>query len=58
MKVYIDCMPCFIRQALESVKLVTDDEMVQEQVVRRVPAFLHAPFLGPESERFLLGRHA
>jgi len=36
MKVYIDCMPCFIRQALESAKLVTDDEMVQEQVVRHV----------------------
>ena len=36
MKIYIDCMPCFIRQALESAKLVTDDEMVQEQVVRHV----------------------
>ena len=36
MKIYIDCMPCFIRQALESVKLVTDDAMVQEQVVRHV----------------------
>ncbi len=36
MKVYIDCMPCFINQALESSKLVTNDEMVQEQVVRHV----------------------
>ena len=36
MKVYIECMPCFIRQALESSKLVTDDEIVQEQVVRHV----------------------
>jgi len=36
MKTYIDCMPCFIRQALESVKLITDDEIIQEQVVRHV----------------------
>ncbi len=36
MKIYLDCMPCFIRQALESVKLITDDEIIREQVVRRV----------------------
>ncbi len=36
MKIYIDCMPCFIRQALESVKLITDDEIIREQVVRHV----------------------
>jgi uncharacterized protein with ATP-grasp and redox domains len=29
-------MPCFIRQALDSAKLVTNDEMVQEQVIRYV----------------------
>jgi len=29
-------MPCFIRQALDSAKLVTDDEMVHEQVIRYV----------------------
>ena len=36
MKIYFDCMPCFIRQALDSTRLVTDDEMVQEQVIRYV----------------------
>ncbi|MBN2590730.1 MAG: DUF89 family protein [Sedimentisphaerales bacterium] len=36
MKIYIDCMPCFIRQALDSAKLITDDEIVHEQVVRHV----------------------
>ena len=36
MKIYLDCMPCFIRQALDSVRLVTDDEMVHEQVIRYV----------------------
>ena len=29
-------MPCFIRQALDSARLVTDDEMVHEQVIRYV----------------------
>ncbi len=34
MKTYFDCIPCFIRQALDSVRLITDDENVHEQVVR------------------------
>ena len=34
MKIYIDCIPCFTRQAIDSAKLVTDDEIIQEQVVR------------------------
>jgi uncharacterized protein with ATP-grasp and redox domains len=29
-------MPCFIRQALDSVRLVTDDEIIHEQVIRYV----------------------
>jgi len=29
-------MPCFIRQALDSARLVTDDEQIHEQVVREV----------------------
>ena len=36
MKIYIDCIPCFARQALDSAKLVTKDEILQEQVVRYV----------------------
>ncbi|MBN2182686.1 MAG: DUF89 family protein [Sedimentisphaerales bacterium] len=36
MKIYFDCMPCFICQALEAARLVTDDEIVHEQVVRYV----------------------
>lgn len=34
MKTYFDCIPCFIRQALDSARLITDDENVHEQVVR------------------------
>jgi len=36
MQIYLDCIPCFLRQALDSVRLATDDEKIQEQVVREV----------------------
>jgi uncharacterized protein with ATP-grasp and redox domains len=36
MKTYFDCMPCFIRQALDAARLATDDEQIHEQVVREV----------------------
>ena len=34
MKTFLDCIPCFVRQALDSAKLATDDEQIHEQVVR------------------------
>lgn len=36
MRIFIDCIPCFIRQALDSARLVTDDEQVHEELVREV----------------------
>ena len=36
METYLDCIPCFIRQALDAVRLVTDDKGVQERVLREV----------------------
>ncbi|MEW5924866.1 MAG: ARMT1-like domain-containing protein [Candidatus Zixiibacteriota bacterium] len=36
MKTYIDCIPCFIRQALDAARFVTDDEKIHEQVLREV----------------------
>ena len=36
MKTYIDCIPCFIRQALDAVRFVTDDEKIQTEVLRKV----------------------
>jgi len=36
MQIYLDCIPCFVRQALDSVRLATDDEQIHEQVVREV----------------------
>lgn len=34
MKTYFDCIPCAVRQVLDSVRLTTDDEQIQEQVLR------------------------
>ncbi len=36
METHLDCIPCFIRQTLEAVKLATDDEHIQEKVLRKV----------------------
>ena len=34
MRTYLDCIPCFVRQVLDSVKMTTDDEQVHEKVLR------------------------
>jgi len=36
MKTYLECLPCFARQALEAVTLATDDDGVRESVMREV----------------------
>jgi hypothetical protein len=36
MKVYLDCFPCFIRQALDACRMITDDTYVHQSVVRKV----------------------
>jgi len=36
MRTYFDCMPCFVRQALDAARLATDDEQIHEKVVRKV----------------------
>ena len=36
MRTYFDCIPCLVRQALDSARLATDDEQIHEQVVREV----------------------
>jgi len=36
MRTFLDCIPCFVRQALDAARLATDDEQIHEQVVREV----------------------
>ena len=34
MRTYFDCIPCAMRQVLDAVRMITDDEAMHEQVVR------------------------
>jgi uncharacterized protein with ATP-grasp and redox domains len=34
MRTYFDCVPCFVRQVLDSVRMITDDEQLHEKILR------------------------
>lgn len=36
MEIYLDCIPCFIRQALEASKMATNDKAKQEKILKKV----------------------
>jgi damage-control phosphatase, subfamily I len=36
MKTFLNCIPCIVRQTLDSVRLVTQDEAIHQQVLRQV----------------------
>ncbi|MCD6392349.1 MAG: DUF89 family protein [Planctomycetes bacterium] len=36
MKTFFDCIPCFVRQSLDAIRMITPDEAVHEQVLREV----------------------
>ena len=36
MKTFLDCIPCFFRQALEASRMATHDDRVQARIMRRV----------------------
>jgi len=36
LKIGLECIPCFARQAFEAVSLVTDDQKIRERIVRQV----------------------
>jgi len=36
MRTYLDCIPCFVRQGLDSIRMTTDDEQIHEKVLRRI----------------------
>jgi uncharacterized protein with ATP-grasp and redox domains len=51
METELDCVPCFVRQALEAVRMVTKDRLKQEKVLRKVLSVLSkASFKGPPTE--------
>lgn len=51
MEAELDCVPCFVRQALEAVRMVTGDRLKQEKVLREVlSALSKTSFKGPPTE--------
>ncbi|MBN2176464.1 MAG: DUF89 family protein [Demequinaceae bacterium] len=42
MRTYLDCYPCFLRQALSAARMVTDDEAAHQAVVTETLALLQA----------------
>ena len=40
MKVHFDCIPCFLRQALEAVKMSTNNDAIREKALREVVTYL------------------
>lgn len=40
MKTYLDCIPCFLSQALRASRIVTDDESVQRRIMNEVAALV------------------
>ncbi len=46
MRTYLDCLPCFLRQALGAARAATDDERVQRQVLDAVAQMMPSFALG------------
>jgi len=42
LKTYLDCFPCFMRQALDAARMATDDSTLQREVLDRVAELLPA----------------
>jgi uncharacterized protein with ATP-grasp and redox domains len=60
MKIGLECIPCFVRQAFEAVSLVTNDQKIRERILRQVLARLSnesfdntAPFVGRDIHRIV-----
>ena len=41
MRTYLDCIPCFVKQTIDVAKFVTDDEILQERIIRDVLKFVY-----------------
>jgi uncharacterized protein with ATP-grasp and redox domains len=60
MQTYLECVPCFLRQALDASRMVTDDPLVHEHVVRetlrlvaQMPFDRSPPWMGRQIHRLL-----
>lgn len=46
MRVYLDCLPCFLRQALEAARAATEDEGIHRKVINSVAGMIPQFSLG------------
>ncbi len=60
MRTYLECVPCFVRQALDSSRMVTDDPAVHDRVLREtlrlvaeMPFDRSPPWMGQQIHRLL-----
>lgn len=60
MQTYLDCIPCFVRQALDAARMATSDEKIHEQVLRgvlaaagRMPMDQSPPVMGRQIHRLI-----
>ena len=60
MKIYLDCIPCFIRQALDAARMATNDESLHEKMLRdilqltaKMDLFENPPVIGQHIHRQL-----
>lgn len=60
MKIFLDCIPCFVRQALDAARLATGNEQIHEQVIREVLVLAKdidmsqsPPFMGQQIHRLI-----
>jgi len=53
-RTFLDCIPCFIRQALDAARLATDDEAIHERVLRE--ALRMAGALDPQTTPPAMGQ--
>ena len=60
MKIYLDCIPCFARQAVEAAEMSTDDPALREKIVREalkiasiIPFDKTPPHMGMEIHRII-----
>ncbi len=54
MKTHFDCIPCFVRQTLETIKLTSDDPQLHERAMREIMSVLSQ--MDFENEPVIMGR--
>lgn len=62
MRIYLDCIPCFARQALEAAEMATEDPELREVIIREalrkaseIPFDKSPPHMGMEIHRIIRG---